>query len=287
MRLAVECAVGADGFYRRSLETDKARPEAMPSSSAIESIRARSVRGVGLIAATIAVAMAARGPLSRSTPVDAASAGAPATALFMLLVGRRVRGARGDRDRSSGPGAGAKQKTSPSPSTSLPEAHWIWKLLAFLLPLTPRRGHGRSRVAGRRAQSPPAAFGDRTVCGTRGASSEIGAAEWVCIAWLVAVDLRWRSSRGDCSRGSIARESATPEGPEPPQRIASRARPSRPRSTALGARQDPREAVIAAYSPCRRRSPRTASRAAASEAPREYLRRVLAANRATGREAGP
>lgn len=41
---------------------------------------------LGLVAATAVVAMASRTPLSSSTPVDAASAHAPATALFVLLL---------------------------------------------------------------------------------------------------------------------------------------------------------------------------------------------------------
>jgi hypothetical protein len=46
-----------------------------------------AVAAAALTVATVVVAMAPRAPLSRSTPVDAASARAPVTALLMLVLG--------------------------------------------------------------------------------------------------------------------------------------------------------------------------------------------------------
>jgi len=49
-----------------------------------------AVAAVGLTTAVTVIAMAGRAPLSRSTPVDAASVRAPVTALLMLLAGAGI-----------------------------------------------------------------------------------------------------------------------------------------------------------------------------------------------------
>ena len=98
---------------------------------------------LGLAAAVAVVAMAARAPLSRATPVDARSAQAPTTALFMLLagtgivmLGALVLVAWSGRRRKDDP---------PEREPTRVEVHWIWKLVAILVPFAPGGGAGRRR----------------------------------------------------------------------------------------------------------------------------------------------
>ena len=96
------------------------------------STRARAAAAaLGLAVAVAVVAMAARAPLSRTTPVDARSAQAPTTALFMVLAGTGVV-MLGALVLVVWPGR--RRKDDPPEQEPTPiEVPWIWKLVAIVL----------------------------------------------------------------------------------------------------------------------------------------------------------
>jgi hypothetical protein len=105
-----------------------------------------------LTAAVTVVAMASRAPLSRSTPVDASSARAPVAALAMLLVGcgivvlaTLVALIWPARRR----GAEREPEFAPQPL----RLHWLWKLLAVVLPIALGAALGVSAVLGTRTRA--------------------------------------------------------------------------------------------------------------------------------------
>jgi len=243
-----------------------------------------AVVALGLTAAMVLVAIAARDPLGRSTPVDAASAGAPATALFLLLVGAGC-AALAAIVMLVWPGRRRKADDEPEPERVLPEVHWIWKLVAILLPLALGAAMVAAALLGAGHRRPPlprvviGPFAAPTVRAPRTARPNgfvlPGWLPWTVLAILVVA----------IGAGVLLLlNRRTPEGAEPPQRIASRAA-VQAAIAALGAASDPREAVIAAYVAMQETLAAHGVARAASEAPREYLRRVLAASSATGREA--
>ena len=237
----------------------------------------------GLAAAVVVVAMAARAPLSRSTQVDARSAQAPTTALFVLLIGIGVvllgtlaALAWSGRRRKDDP---------PEREPTRVEASWFSKLVAILVPLllgaalitaavvgarrvntTPRSGGavvGGIPLQGRATNRTPAGFAvpgwlPWTVLGIVAAAVAIGA--------LVLWRGRGRTAAESSERGAASAALAAA-------------------LDALGSDRDPRRAVIAAYAAMQRTLGDHGVARAAAEAPREYLRRVLIANRATEREA--
>ena len=101
------------------------------TESSTQPLRAAAVVA-GITAAAAVVAAAARGPLSRSTPIDASSASAPVTALSFLLLGAGIvaltaLGILVFRQR--------RRKNDPEDHASEPpEISGIWKVVAILAP---------------------------------------------------------------------------------------------------------------------------------------------------------
>jgi Domain of unknown function (DUF4129) len=248
------------------------------------STRARAAAAaLGLAVAAVVVAMAARAPLSRATPVNARAAEAPTTALLMLLLGAGivllgavVMVAWSGRRRQDDP-----PDDEPTPI----EAHWLTKLVAILLPLAvgaalvtaavigakpariaPRPGSGGvgqgpvrpTPSSGRGGGFVVPSWLPWTVLGIVGFAVAVG----VVVLWLRRQRLVERASQARATRAAV--EAAI---------------------GALDAEADPRRAVIAAYGAMQRTFGEHGVGRSPAETPREYLRRVLVASRATEREA--
>jgi hypothetical protein len=237
----------------------------------------------GLAVAVVVVAMAARAPLSRSTPVNARAAQAPTTALFMLLIGI---GAVLVGALAALVWPGRRRKDDPPEQERTPvEGSWISKLVAVLLPLllgaalvtaavvgtgsvhtTPRPGGAgvggillRARATNRTATGfavPP--WLPWTVLGIVATAVGVGA----LVLWRGRA--RTVAEASERSVATAALEAAV---------------------DALGSDRDPRRAVIAAYGAMQRTLGEHGVARSPTEAPREYLHRVLVASRATDREA--
>ncbi len=245
---------------------------------------------LGVLAAIVAVA--ARAPLSRSTPVDARSLQAPTTAVFMVIagIGMVMLGAvavfiwSGRRRRDDPP------EHEPPPI----EVHWIWKVLATLLPLALGAALVVAAVTGYRLRGKEPGSGSTFATGGSGStfltggsgpSSGLtrGAREFVVPSWLP-----W-TALGIVAVAVLAgvvvlwlrrprRESTTAEAG------ATRAAVDAAIG-ALDSEADPRRAVIAAYGAMQRSLAEHGVARRPTEAPREYLQRVLVASQANEREA--
>lgn len=243
---------------------------------------------LGLAVAVAVVAMAARAPLSGATPVDASSAQAPTTALFMLVAGTGVvmLGALvlllwSMRRRKDDP---------PEREPTRIEVPWIWKVVTTALPFALGGALVAAAVSGTRSvrSVPPsggatsgvarlggAAGGATQSSGGRGGFTVPGWLPWtllaiVSIALAAGVVVLW-----------LRRERTATEQPET---RAARAAVH----AAIGAlddEADPRRAVIAAYGAMQRELGEHGVARAPAEAPREYLERALKASRATESEA--
>jgi hypothetical protein len=241
---------------------------------------------VGLSAAVVVVAMAARAPLSTGTPVDARSAQPPTTALFMLVAGTGIVML----------GAvmlvlwsGRRRKDDPPEHESMGvEVPWIWKLVAIALPLAFGSALVAAALTGTRSGGTAPGFGAEPLGGAPsggalasppGAKGTFAVPAW--LAWtlfaLVGVAIvstlimlwarRERSAiepRPEASAANAAVEAAI---------------------DALDGETDPRRAVIAAYRAMQRALGEHGVVRAPAEAPREYLQRALLSTRASEREA--
>ena len=238
---------------------------------------------VGLTVAVVVVAMAARAPLSRATPVDARSAQAPTTALFMLLagagivmVGALVLVAWSGRRRKDDP---------PEREPTKFEAHWIWKVVMMLVPFAlgaalvaaaaigTRAVHNATRFRGGSFGGAPP--GHTPSSGTGGGFVVPDWLPWtllgiVGVALAAGIAVLW-----------LRRERAASEAPETSAPHAA----VQAAIGALDAEADPRRAVIAAYGAMQRTLGERGVVRSPAEAPREYLQRALVASRATEREA--
>ena len=225
-----------------------------------------------------------RGPLSRSTPVDAASARAPVTALLMLLAGCRDRRAHSGRDAelAEAPAQGRRRpgvraRTAPR-ALDLEAAGGCAAL---------RAGRGSHRRGGvghddRSTTFPGSAWAAAPSSPNRsGTVREVGAAGSSSLAGLVggACD-RARGGRRRIARGAAARR-------EPRRGRSSEQGAARDAvEAAIGALDrsaDPRSALIAAYAAMERTLAEHGIARSRAEAPREYLQRVLVAPAATER----
>ena len=238
---------------------------------------------VGLTVAVVVVAMAARAPLSRSTPVDARSAQAPTTALFMLLAGAGVvmLGALVLVAWS-----GRRRKDDPPEHEPTPiEVHWIWKLVMMLVPFALGAALVAAALIGTRAVHNTPGFRGGTLAGAprsaRGSTHTGGGfavpawLPWtllaiVGIALAAGIVLLWLRRERSVSE---------PPGASAPHAAVQAA------IDALGAEADPRRAVIAAYGAMQRTLGERGVVRSPAEAPREYLQRALVASRSTEREA--
>jgi hypothetical protein len=239
--------------------------------------------GVTLTAMTTVIEMAARGPLSSSTPVNADSARTPTTAVFMLLVG------------FGAVAVGAlivvlwperRRRSDEEPVAEPPQLHWAWKVAAVLCPFglgaalvaAVLVGLGGSRHARRLGATGLAHSLAGLTAGARGGSQSFELPSWLPWAVLgilfttviaVAALLRRRaqSAKHQGRSGSATRAAV---------------------QAAIGmldSTSDPRAAVIAAYAAMGHALAAHGVGRSPAEAPREYLRRVLSTSRATEREA--
>ncbi|HTP21289.1 MAG TPA: DUF4129 domain-containing protein [Solirubrobacteraceae bacterium] len=242
-----------------------------------------AIAALALGALAVIVAVAARAPLSRPTPLDARSLQAPTIAVFTLIAGVGIV-LLGTLMLLAWSGRRRKDDDVPEHEPSPPQVHWIWKLLAVLLIV----GLGAALVAaavsgskqGRNAQG----FGGALGAGGAGPlSGRTGKTGFVVPSWLpwtvlgiVAVAVtagvavvwltRWRGAvaSGEPSATSVAVDAAI---------------------GVLDAEADPRRAVIAAYGAMERTLGERGVARRPTEAPREYLWRVLVASQADGHEA--
>jgi len=245
----------------------------------------------GITAAAAVVAAAARGPLSRSAPVDASSASAPVTALSFLLLGAGVvaltaLGILVFRQR--------RRKNDPEDHASEPpEIPWIWKVVATLAPFALGAALILAAVTGAKklpvARNLSGGFGGGLGGGLglasgRAAPATGGRTGYVLPAWLpwTILAIVLVAILAGVAALVLRRGRAPAGAPEP----AAAGEAVQAAIAALEAGADPRGAVIAAYAAMQRTLAAHGLVRSPSEAPREFLRRVLVANRAAEEDAG-
>ena len=233
------------------------------------------VATVALTAAVAVVAMAGRAPLSGSTPVNASSASAPVAALFVLFLGAGVV-ALGAIAIVAWPARRRKKDDEPEFEPAPLQVHWIWKLLAILLPFA----LGAVLVAA-------AVLGAKTVdhAPRPGGSGSLGrplinrtaperrSSVFVLPSWLPWTLLAIAVVAIGAGAFLLLRRRVR-EDDEPSESDAVRAAVE----AAIGAldtASDPRSAVIAAYRAMEQTLAGHGVARLPAEAPREYLRRVL------------
>jgi cytochrome b561 len=241
-----------------------------------------AITAVALTAAIAVVAVAARSPLSRSSPVNAQAAQGPTTAVLVLLLGFGVVMlgllmilAWSSRRRKDDP---------PDPEAPAPETPWWGKLVALLLLFAFGAALVAAAISGvRRAGS------TRTVGGlglgetlTPRVAGHQRAGGFTLPSWLpwtalaivgaaiaavivVLVIRRARRARETSERAAVDAAVEAAIG-------------------ALDSDLDPRRAVIAAYAAMQRSLGEHGVARSPAEAPREYLQRVLLAGQASEQE---
>lgn len=238
---------------------------------------------MGLAAAAALVAIASRAPLSRATPVDARSAQAPTTALFMLLAGAGVvmLGAL-----MLVVWSGRRRKDDPPEHEPTPiEMPWIWKVVAIVLPFALGAALVAAAVIGTRSartepQFGPQAFGAAPPRVTRPTGTGGGFAVPAWLPWTLLAIVAITVAVGAVVLWRQRQRPATEVGDANVARAAVEA--------AIGAlddESDPRRGVIAAYGAMQRALAERGVVRSPAEAPREYLQRALMAGRAAEREA--
>lgn len=253
------------------------------------STRARAAAAaLGLAVAVVIVAIAARAPLSGPTPVNARSAQAPTTALFMVLLGTGVV-MLGALVLVVWPGRRRKDDPPEQEPTRI-EVPWIWKLMAIVLPVAMGAALVAAAVSGTRSAHTGPQFGGESFGGAplggaagggpqssggRGGFTVPGWLPWtllaiVSIALAAAAVALW-----------LRRERTATEPPETSATCAA----VQAAIGALDTETDPRLAVIAAYGAMQRELGEHGVARSPAEAPREYLERALMATRATESEA--
>jgi len=247
------------------------------SNRARAAIAALALGGVAVV-----VAIAARAPLSRSTPVDARALQAPTAAVFLLIagIGVVIIGALALLVWS-----GRRRKDDPPEHEPPPiEVHWVWQVLAILLPFALGAALIVAAATGAKHVQDTAGGGfgpggSRPLAGRpSGAASGFVVPSWlpwtvlgiVAVAVLAGVVVVW-----------LRRARASAPAPDA---NATRAAVDAAIG-ALDAEADPRRAVIAAYGAMQRTLGEHGVARSPTEAPREYLQRVLVASHANEREA--
>jgi uncharacterized protein DUF4129 len=234
---------------------------------------------LGLAGVGVAVAMAARSPLSRAMPVNARAAQGPTTALFMVLAGTGivmlgaiVVVAFSGRRRKDDP---------PEPEPTRIDVPWIWKVVTIVLTLALGAALVLAAVTGTRSlQTLPRSRGQLLGGGARppatpssGAGAGFSVPGWLpwTLLGIVVVSL---------VAGALVLWLRRPR-PEDKPGEASAARAAV--EAAIGALDDesePRRAVVAAYGAMQRALGERGVVRPPAEAPREYLERVLVAGQA-------
>ncbi|MFZ0976562.1 MAG: DUF4129 domain-containing protein [Solirubrobacteraceae bacterium] len=256
------------------------------TESSTQPLRAAAVVA-GITAAAAVVAAAARGPLSRSTPIDASSASAPVTALSFLLLGAGIvaltaLGILVFRQR--------RRKNDPEDHASEPpEISGIWKVVAILAPFALGAALILAAVTGSKklsvAPNLNGGFGGGFgVASGRAAPPAGGRTGYVLPAWLpwTILAIVLVAMLAGIAVLVLRRGPAQADAPEP----AAAGEAVQAAIAALEANTDPRGAVIAAYGAMQRTLAAHGLVRSPSEAPREFLRRVLVTNRAAEQDAG-
>jgi len=238
---------------------------------------------LGLAAAAALVAIASRAPLSRATAVDARSAQAPTTALFMVIAGTGIvmLGALvlvvwSGRGRNDDP-----PEREPTPI----EVSWIWKVMAIVLPFALGAALVTAAVIGTRSGRTGPEFGGRVFGGapphsTRSTGAGGGFAVPAWLPWTLLAIVAIALAAGGLVLWRQRQRPATDAVEASAARAAVEA--------AIGALDDdadPRRGVIAAYGAMQRALAERGVVRSPAEAPREYLQRALTASRAAEREA--
>ncbi len=243
---------------------------------------------VALTGVMAVVARAAGAPLSHSTPIDARSAATPVTALYVLALAVGVLGLVA-LAVLMWPGRRRRGDDDAELERVEPEIHWFWKLVAIVIPfafggaLVAAVAEG-VKLTGRRTAVPGAEGPALTSVRSPGARAQPGTPGFSLPGWLpwtllglllVAVLLLiawlWRRRDLDDTEGTRA---------APPLDEA-----VREAIGALGSHDDPRAAVIAAYGAMRTSLADHGVPPRATEAPREYLERILRASNVSERDA--
>ena len=244
--------------------------------------------GAALTALLAVIAMTARGRLSPSSAIDARSAAAPVTALYLLGLGVGIVGLTAlgvllwPGRRRRGDDEGELERTEP-------EIHWLVKLAAVVLPFALGaalvvavavgvKSTGRSAVP---ASGQPRPVAPRL---PPASASRVRAQGFTVPAWLpwtllailltaLAVGLwllwrRWREPDG------VGAQRPTPMAAAVQEAIV-----------ALDSVEDPRAAVIAAYGAMQQTLAAYGVPRQPAEAPREYLGRLLRASAASEQDA--
>ena len=247
------------------------------------SIRARAtIAALALGGVAVVVAIAARAPLSQSTPVDARSVQAPTAAVFMLIAGIGIVMLAA---LAILVWSGRRRKDDPPEHESPPiEVPWIWKVLATLAPLALGAALVAAAVTGsKRAQNGPR-FGGTFVLGGSAPFSgrPSGATGFVVPSWLPWTVLGIVAVAAFAGVVALWLRRPRPSAAPPDARTTRAAVDAAIR--ALDAEADPRQAVIAAYRAMQQTLGEHGVARSSTEAPREYLQRVLTASRANDRE---
>jgi len=242
-----------------------------------------AIAALALGGVAVVVAIASRAPVSASTPVDARALQAPTVAVFMLIAGIGIV-MLSALVMFAWPGR-RRNDDLPEHQSPPPEVHWIWKVLAILVLFALGATLVAAAVIGsKRAQAAPRSGGALVPGGaaplSRPPSNSTGfvVPSWlpwtvlgiVAVAVIAGLVVLW-----------LRRPRPAAEAPEP---MATRAAVD----AAIGAldtEADPRRAVIAAYGAMQRTLGEHGMVRSSTEAPREYLQRVLLASHAGEREA--
>ena len=240
---------------------------------------------IGVTAAMVVAAMAARSPLTRSTPVNAASARVPILAVVFVALGVAIVAVaalaalawpsrRHDDDE-------------PELAPARPPVHWVWKALATLLPIALGVAFVLAAALGTTAvHRPPGVLATGGIPGLptaraapAGSSSGFVVPSWlpwtalsIVVALLVAAAL---------SRIARRRRPAI-EGRS--ERGVTRAA-VQSAIDAVDTDADPRLAILAAYAAMEHAFAVHGLARRPPEAPREYLRRVLITGTASADDA--
>lgn len=265
---------------RAALEIGKARRWVNAATAAL-----------GLTAAMAVVAIAATAPLSAATPVSAASARAPAVALVLLIMGVGIV-ALGALVVLAWPARRRATDAEPAFAPTRLPVHWIWRLVAILVPLAlggalvaaavlgARTVHQAPRVLGTGGLG-TGGLGRAPVAraAPQGAAAGYAVPSWlpwivaaiavIAIAVVLVTLLRHGRSQQDEPSPPIAAHAAVQSA-----------------ITALTAATDPRGAVIAAYAAMEGTLAAHGVPRRPAEAPREYLRRAIGARRVRADDAG-
>lgn len=244
-----------------------------------------AIAALGLTAGIVVIVVASGAPLSHSSPVNATSAQAPITALFVLLLGFGVM-TLGALLVILWPRR-SKSDDEPEYEHQRLEVPWFGKLLAILLPLAlggaliaaavlgAKTNHRGPRLIGpiapvRRTNVPVSPTGGR------GTFTLPGWVPWTILAIVLVAVISGlvmlvvgRLWRGEESSEEVAARAAVDAAIE-----------------ALDTTTDPRGAVIAAYAAMERTLAEHGVARSRAEAPREYLRRVLTTTSGAERDAG-